>query len=182
MHALAADVLNYWYSERMQPYWFNATPVIDEEIRDRYESLWNAVKAGAYSNWQNSAPGCLALIIILDQFPLNMFRGQARSFSTEAMAIAITRHAIHQGYDKEIDKQQLAFMYMPLMHSENLDDQKLSVQLFQAAGLIENAKFADHHRQIIQRYGRFPHRNSILGRESSPEEVDYLNSDQAFMG
>ncbi len=182
MYIKYEDILEYWYSERMQPYWFNSTPVIDDEVRDRYESLWNAVMVGEYTDWQNSAQGCLALIIILDQFPLNMFRGQVRSFSSEAMAIEITKHAINQGYDKEIDKHQLAFMYMPLMHSENLDDQNQSVKLFQAAGLTENVKFAEHHRQLIQRYGRFPHRNAILGRESSPDEMDYLNSGQAFKG
>jgi uncharacterized protein (DUF924 family) len=144
--------------------------------------VWELARQGKLDSWSNSTDGCLALIIILDQLPLNMFRGQAKSFSTEAKAIAIARKAIRSGFDRQIDTDQRMFMYMPFMHSEALQDQDYSVQLFEAAGLDENVKFARHHRSIVQRFGRFPHRNEILGRVSSAAEMAYLNSDEAFKG
>lgn len=176
------DLIDYWYSEDIAKYWFNSTEIIDSQIRQRYESLWQAAKDGELDHWMESAQGCLALIIILDQLPLNMFRGMAKSFSTELQAIKVAHHAIEKGFDKIISKQQLAFLYMPLMHSEKLDDQDLSVRCFELAGLDENAKFAMHHRDIVRRFGRFPHRNEVLGRESSEQELTYLSSSDAFTG
>lgn len=133
-------------------------------------------------DWKNQVESSLALIIVLDQFPLNMFRGSEKSFSTERYAIEITHHSIKRGFDKLIDKERLSFLYLPLMHSENLKDQYLSVKLFKQAELENNLKFALHHLGIIEKYGRFPHRNKILGRTSSTDEKEYLNSPQAFKG
>lgn len=178
----AGSILDYWYSDRLKKYWFNSTEDLDKEIKDRYEASWKAAIRGELDDWKESAEGCLALAVIFDQFPLNMFRGEVESFSTEAMAIKVSKLAIDKGFDKEIDKDKIAFLYMPLMHSENMDDQNLAVSLFEKAGLDDNAKFARHHRDIIQQFGRFPHRNEILQRESSQSEVDYLNSEQAFKG
>ena len=132
--------------------------------------------------WYDTAEGCLALAIILDQFPLNMFRGQAKSFSSESRAIHVTLHAIDHAFDRALEKNKRIFLYMPLMHSENIQHQVMSVSLFENAGLRENARFAIHHREIIRRFGRFPHRNKILGRQSTPEEIRWLDSDQAFLG
>ena len=134
------------------------------------------------NDWKDSAEGCLALAIIFDQLPLNMFRGEVKSFSTESMAVKVSKHAIDNGFDELTGTDKLAFLYMPLMHSENIDDQNLSVSLFEKAGLEDNAKFARHHRGIVEKFGRFPHRNEILQRESSQDEIDYLNSDEAFKG
>ena len=111
-----------------------------------------------------------------------MYRGQARSFSTEARAIEVVLGAIDQGLDQQAPPEQRAFLYMPLMHSEELTHQDLSVSLFEAAGLASNARFARHHRELIRRFGRFPHRNRALGRDSTAEELAYLASDQAFTG
>lgn len=105
-----------------------------------------------------------------------------KCFSSEAKAIAVAKHAIGNGLDKLIEREHLAFLYMPLMHSEDLEDQEHSVRLFRAARLRENAVFAEHHRDIVRRFGRFPSRNKILGRESTEKEVEYLNSKEAFMG
>lgn len=180
--ATPASILEYWYSDRIKKHWFSSTEELDKEIKEKYEPLWKDVIRGEFNHWKESAEGCLALAIILDQFPLNMYRGEVESFSTEAMAIKVSKLAIEKGFDQQIEKNKLAFLYMPLMHSENLDDQNLSVSLFEKAGLEDNAKFAKHHRGIIQQFGRFPHRNEILQRESSQDEIDYLNSDEAFKG
>ena len=176
------DILDFWYSEPMRKQWFAYTPQIDATIRERYEAIWEATMRGELDAWRNSPAGCLALTIIFDQLPLNMFRGSAKSFSSEHLAIEVAKHAIAQAYDQQIDPTQLPFLYLPLMHSENLADQDQSVALFDAAGLTNNLRFAQHHREIVRRFGRFPHRNVLLGRVSSTAELEYLNSKEAFKG
>ena len=182
MNIQPRDIIDFWYSADIQNHWFSSTPEIDKLIRGKFEPVWQSAMQGEMYDWYNTAEGCLALAIILDQFPLNMFRGQVSSFSTESKAIDVALHAIDQGFDRELSKNKLAFLYMPLMHSENIQHQDMSVNLFESTGLIENARFARHHRDIIRRFGRFPHRNKILGRQSTPEEVVWLESDQAFLG
>jgi len=177
-----SEILDFWYSEPMKSHWFNSTPEIDQLITDKYEFLWQYAAGDNLLVWQDSPEGCLALCIVLDQFPLNMYRKQALAFSTEQHAVMVAKHAIIHDFDQQIAKDRLAFLYMPLMHSENLDDQDLCVERFEAAGLDDNAKFARHHQGIVKKFGRFPHRNEPLGRESSPEEIAYLNSGEAFKG
>ncbi len=176
------ELLDFWFSPPMNEHWFASTPEIDRQIRDSYESLWESARQGEKDHWKDTADGCLALCIVLDQLPLNMFRGSAKSFSTEAQSILISRHAIEMGLDKQIAHERVAFLYMPLMHSENLKDQDLAVQMFEQAGLEHNLRFARHHRELIKEFGRFPHRNEILGRQNTPEETAYLNSKRAFTG
>lgn len=176
------DILDFWYTPPLPQHWFNSTPALDAAIRERFESTWAEAKAGKLEAWKDTAEGCLALCIVLDQFPLNMFRGEARSFSTEQQAVAVTKHALAQSFAQQLPPERVMFLYMPLMHSEHLEDQDASVGLFAAAGLVENARFAEHHRGIVQRFGRFPHRNAALGRESTPAELEYLNSTAAFKG
>jgi uncharacterized protein (DUF924 family) len=175
-------IISFWYSKRISPFWFRSTEGVDQEIRDKFYDLWLQAEASKLDDWLSSAEGCLALVIVLDQFPLNMFRNQARSFATEAQAISVCKHAILHGYDHQIDKSKLSFLYIPLMHSENSDDQNMSVALYQQAGLDANVRFAQHHRDIIKRFGRFPHRNAVLGRESTQQEIEYLSSDSSFKG
>jgi uncharacterized protein (DUF924 family) len=176
------DVLDFWFADGMQRRWFRATPALDAEIRGRFEAPWRAAAAGHLDHWSQNAAGALALVILLDQFPLNMFRGEARAFATEARAVAVTLDAVDRGLDAELEGPRLAFLYMPLMHSEDMAHQEASVRLFEAAGLEDNARFARHHRELIRRFGRFPHRNAILGRASTPEELAYLASSEAFTG
>jgi uncharacterized protein (DUF924 family) len=181
------EILHYWYSERVKKQWFSATPELDAEIHRKYANLWKDAADGQLDHWMDSAEGCLALNIILDQFPLNMFRGQAKSFTTEAKAIRVTKHALNQSFDKQIAIERLPFLLMPLMHSEDLADQKLSVTLFKEAtnrseSMQDNLRFAEHHYSIIEKYHRFPHRNAILGRQNTPEESAYLTSKHAFKG
>ncbi len=178
----AEDIIQFWYSAPMNKHWFKSTAEIDAFITENFQSVWHKAVQGEFDNWKHSAEGCLALILLFDQFPLNMFRGKANGFSTEANAIKLSLYGIEQDYDQQLAQSQLNFFYMPLMHSEKTEHQNLSVKMFEQAGLKDNARFAKHHRGIIQRFGRFPHRNSILARESTPDELDYLNSDKAFKG
>ena len=150
---LPADILDFWYSDDMREKWFHATQALDAMIKEKYEDVWLAAACGELDAWRTSPEGCLALTIILDQFPLNMFRGTPKSFASESKSRDVARHAIEQGYDTQIDAAHLAFLYMPFMHSE-----------------------------IVRRFGRFPHRNAILGRVSTPQELAYLNSKDAFKG
>ena len=178
----SADIITFWYLQRVKEQWFKSTPELDNEIHDKYYSLWKKAASGELDSWTSSAIGCLALTIILDQFPLNMFRGQAKSFSSAEKAIDVAKTAISQELDQQLTKEQKIFLYMPLMHSENLIDQDMAIELFELADLESNLRFAKHHRSIIKRFGRFPHRNIILDRESSEEEIAYLHSKEAFFG
>ena len=174
------NVIKYWFSEKSRQHWFSSTPEIDNEIKQRYEQLWINAASGKLNDWQDSPQGCLALIIILDQFPLNMFRDEAKSFQTEELAVEVALKAIDNGYDEILNTEELLFLFMPLMHSENLEHQNMQVKLFEKYDF--NDEYSKHHRDIVKRFGRFPHRNEILGRMSTMEELDYLLSDNAFKG
>ena len=176
------EIIDFWYSDSMRSHWFSSTPELDEKIRERYEHVWLKASKGEHDEWKSTPEGSLALIIVLDQFPLNMFRGEAKSFQTEEKAIEVALSAINRGFDEKREKERLLFLFMPLMHSENIEHQELSVILYKKHNLKENLKFAEHHRDIIRKYGRFPHRNQILGRKSSQIEIDYLKSENAFKG
>ena len=180
--AEAQEVLAFWFAERVRKRWFDSTPELDAEIRSRFQSLWERAAQGALEDWAGQPEGALALAIVLDQLPLNMFRGDARSFATERAAVGLAHEAVRRGLDRALEPERRVFLYMPLMHSEDLADQDESVRLFESGGLEDNARFARHHRELVRRFGRFPHRNAILGRESTPEELAYLASDEAFTG
>lgn len=180
--AIAQQVLDFWFSASTAQRWFNSTPALDAEIRARFETTWQQAADAELDGWMESPEGCLALAIVLDQFPLNMFRGRAAAFATEARAIEVTLYAVRCGFDHRLAPEQVAFLYMPLMHSENLAHQDEAVRLFETAGLEANARFARHHRDLIRRFGRFPHRNAILGRTSTAAELAYLESKTAFTG
>ncbi len=176
------EILHYWFTEPVSRHWFSATPELDREISERFQPLWALAAEGQLDHWMTSAEGCLALVILLDQFPLNMFRDQPESFRTERQAREIAGFAIKRGFDQELTDARRAFLYMPYMHSESLQDQERSVELYEQAGLVDNLPFARGHREIVRRFGRFPHRNAILGRPSRPEELEYLASEGAFTG
>lgn len=175
-------VLDYWFKELDRSVWFNATAKLDAQIRHRFEHTYQQALAGELTGWQQNAQGCLALIIVLDQFPLNMYRNMAIAFEGEQAARDIAAHAISRGFDAQLDGAQKAFLYMPYMHSEDLADQDRAIALFERAGLADNAKWARHHREIVRRFGRFPHRNALLGRPSSAAEEAWLQSEEAFRG
>lgn len=176
------QIIDFWFSPEVRPHWFESTPELDRLILERFESLLLLAAQGAMEDWAETGLGALGLCILLDQFPLNMYRGQPRSLETEQQAVAVAKAAVEAGLDRELTDSQKAFLYLPLMHSESMADQELSVKLFEAAGLEQNASFARHHRDLIRRFGRFPHRNAILGRESTADELAYLSSPEAFKG
>ena len=176
------DLIDFWFSDEASQYWFKSTDAFDRRLVDSYADTWQRAKQGELDNWQRTPTGCLALVIVLDQLPLNMFRGTAKSFSTEAQSRAVARGAIEKAYDQELEAYQKSFMYRPFMHGEDLNDQAIGVELFSQPGLESNLRFAKHHYDIVERFGHFPHRNKILGRESSEAEKDYLNSKEGFQG
>ena len=176
------EILDFWFSDEVCKLWFKSTPEFDALLRERFEALCARAQQGELDGWLQSAEGCLALVIVLDQFPLNMFRGQAQSFASEAQSREVARLAIDKGFDRDLDPRSRAFLYMPFMHSEVFADQQLALQLFAQPGLEDNLRFARHHHDIVEKFGRFPHRNTALGRESSESEIEYLNSKEAFSG
>lgn len=176
------DIIAFWFAEPNQSLWFNSTPEFDQHLRERFLTTYRAAADGQLLAWEQSSVGALALTIVLDQFPLNMFRGQPESFATEAAARTVADRAMVRGFDQELAPTQRLFLYLPFMHSEKLADQTRSVQLFESLGLEDSARFARHHHNLIVQFGRFPHRNAILGRESTPEELAYLASSEAFHG
>ena len=177
-----AEVIEYWYSDQVRDHWFSSTPELDAEILEKFERTWEKAVEGELDRWRNTAIGSLALILIFDQFPLNMFRGEVKSFQTEANAIAVARDAINSNFVHQLTEQQLSFLFMPFMHSEKMEDQDFALELFRENKLDSNLEFAKHHRDIVRQFGRFPHRNEILGRKSSIEELEYLEGKNAFNG
>ena len=177
------DLLEYWFSAEMKPHWFNSSTETDAELKDRYEKLWSMASVNVFDHWQEAAKGALALVILLDQIPLNIFRGQAKSFATERKALSVSSIAIDNKLDQQLLEAEKAFLYMPFMHSEDIDDQDDSVRLFDTLqNMPEAIQFAHHHRDIIQRFDRFPHRNKILDRVDTLDEIEYLESNEAFKG
>lgn len=180
--ALPAEVVTFWFSARVRPLWFAATPEFDQALSGRFLVTYRAAAAGELADWEITPERALTLVIVLDQFPLNMFRGRPEAFATEAAARGVAERAIDRGLDQALPPEQRTFLYMPFMHSETLADQERSVHLFQQPGLEQALGFARHHHGLIRRFGRFPHRNAILGRASTAEEVAYLASPEAFHG
>ena len=170
----AADVMSFW-KEAGPERWFNKNAAFDDEIREQFFDTYEAAAAGELSDWEQSAQGALALLILLDQFPRNMFRGDARAFATDPLARAITAGAIIRGFDSQVPKQLRSFFYLPFEHSEDLADQERCIALNKATGDADGLKWAEIHADIIRRFGRFPHRNAALGRTTTPEEQAFLD-------
>ena len=178
MISTPADILAFW-REAGYDRWYKKDDAFDTEVRRRYLDLWQQAIAGELSSWETSDDGALALVIVLDQFPRNMFRGKPEAFSSDAKALAVAERAVARGADARIDPELLEFLYMPFMHSEALADQLRCVELFRNSP--DNLKYAHEHAEIIRRFGRFPHRNRVLGRATTAEERAYLE-DGGFSG
>ena len=172
--ARAADVVSFW-REAGPEAWFKKDDAFDAEIRRRFLAAHEAAAAGKLSDWEHSAEGALALLILLDQFPRNMFRGSARMFATDPMARAIAAGSIVRGHDAQTDKMMRGFFYLPFEHSEDMADQERGVAFFKAIDDADGLKWAEVHADIIRRFGRFPHRNAVLGRDTTPEEQKFLD-------
>jgi len=170
----ARSVLDFWFVATAPEKWFKKDAAFDEDVRSRFATTYRRAAAGALDVWQATPLGCVALIIALDQFPRNMFRGDARAFATDEAARAVLRSALERAFDAGLSVQEKQFLYMPLQHSEDAADQALSVALNAATGDPDLLKWAEAHKRIIDEFGRFPHRNETLGRRSTPEEAAFL--------
>ena len=171
-----ADIVSFW-REAGPDKWFEQDENFDQAIRLRFLPTYQAAANGEFVAWEESAEGALALVLLLDQFPRNMFRGNARAFATDAQARAVADRALARGFDQATDLAMRPFFYLPFMHSEALIDQDHSVRLYEALGDAEQLRYATEHRDVVQRFGRFPRRNHALGRDTTPAEQAFLEAD-----
>ncbi|MCC6949606.1 MAG: DUF924 family protein [Bradyrhizobiaceae bacterium] len=178
--ASPADVIAFWRAAGKDR-WFEANADFDVEVRERFLATHEAAVAGKLADWEASPESALALLLLLDQFPRNMFRGTPRAFATDAQAREVAQRALARGFDRQADPELRGFFYLPFMHSEELADQEICLRLYRELGDANGIKYAEIHHDAIRRFGRFPHRNKILGRESSDDEIAYLE-DGGFRG
>ena len=172
----AEDILRFWFGEAPGPArkaWFEKNPDFDAEIASRFMADCEAAEGGGFSEWTKAPRTALALIVLCDQFPRNMFRGSSRAFATDPVALAVARDVVDSGWDRAMLAVERMFAYLPFEHSESPADQVLSCELMKPLG-EDPYRYAVRHKEIIDRFGRFPHRNAILGRESSAGEVAFL--------
>lgn len=174
------DILDFWFAESTQAHWFVRSDALDQQIRERFGAVYEQAVAGELEDWKDNAKSALALTIIFDQFPRNMFRGSPKAFATDVLACTLSKYALEHDYDKALDEKARQFFYLPLMHSETLADQEQSVQLYKGLGNDLALGFAKEHRDIVEKFGRFPHRNAVLGRKNTPEETEFLKIHKGF--
>jgi uncharacterized protein (DUF924 family) len=174
------DVLDFWFGELTYEDWFGGSQELDEKIRSRFLELYERQKAGLDAKSIGDPETALAAIILFDQFPRNMFRKTAAAFGTDDLALGIARLAVDRGYDNQVEPGAKPFIYMPFMHSEVSADQERCVDLFRELGEGDSLKYAIEHRDIVAQYGRFPHRNRVLGRESTAAEVSFLEEHSGY--
>jgi uncharacterized protein (DUF924 family) len=165
-----ADLLRFWFGLTYDQWWRGGAD-IDHRVRQGFLKLWAAKRQRLVESFLDDPLTALAAVILFDQFPRNMFRGTAEQFATDHLALAIAREAVTRGFDKKLEKDERTFLYMPLQHSENLDDQNRAVLLFAELNDDDLLGYATKHRDVIARFGRFPHRNAMLGRAPRPEEI-----------
>jgi uncharacterized protein (DUF924 family) len=170
-----ADVTDFWRAAGPRK-WFRKDAAFDREIEARFRAAHEAAAAGHLAAWEAAPDGALALLLLLDQFPRNMFRGSARAFATDLLARAVADRAIARGFDAGAGNAERQFFYLPFEHSENLADQERSLALSRRAGDGKADKYAKIHADIIRRFGRFPHRNAVLGRATTPQEQGFLDA------
>ena len=176
MRDVKADILNFWFDEIQPEQWFQKSDDFDRQIIDRFATDFDQAVQGKFDGWTDIAEGSLALIILLDQFSRNMFRDTPKAFSGDDKALAVARQSVEQGFDQTLEPSKRSFMYLPFEHSEDMDDQKRCVELFEAMKEDHplGYDYALRHMAVIEQFGRFPHRNAILGRENTDEEAVYL--------
>lgn len=167
-------VLAFWFEEVEPSQWWRKDPDFDALVRRRFAALHAAATRSELEEWRSQASGCLAEIILLDQFSRNLFRDTARAFAYDGMALTLAQCAVARELDGRLPVEQRAFLYMPYMHSESALIHRQAVELFDQPGLERNLEFELKHKDIIDRFGRYPHRNVLLGRESTPAEQEFL--------
>jgi uncharacterized protein (DUF924 family) len=172
--ATIEEIIRFWFEELGPKDWYRKDPSIDAAIGTRFGGVLGALRSGVPEGWLGTPQGYLAAILVLDQFPRNMFRDQPRAFATDAQALALAKRAIAEGMDLKLKPEERAFVYMPFQHAEDAAEQGRSIELYTALGIPSNLDFARRHKAIIDRFGRFPHRNAVLGRASTKEEAAFL--------
>lgn len=170
------NILTFWFEETAPKQWWGGSDEFDRQIASRFGAVHAAAERCELYGWRETPQGRLAEIIVLDQFSRNIFRNQARAFACDALALALAQTAVALHADQVLTIGQKAFLYMPYMHSESPTIHTLAVTLFSQAGLEGNLDFELRHKNIIDRFGRYPHRNAIIGRTSTPEEIDFLKT------
>ncbi len=175
----ALDCLEFWFAPENEPYWFKKSVDFDQRVAETLGALADAAAQGSLDSWQETPEGSLALVLLLDQAPRNLHRDSGEAYAQDVMARGVARHALHRGQDLAVTADQRLFLYLPFEHSEDLADQYLSVALFGALPNQDLVTWAIAHLELIERYGRFPHRNAVLGRRSTPEEETYLAQEGA---
>ena len=176
MKDFKTEILDFWFVETAPVQWFQKNDEFDALIRERFLSLYEKAKEGYYDGWMQDADGFLALCILLDQFPRNMFRDTPRAFESDAKALEVAKKAVALGLDQVLLQIKRRFIYLPFEHSENLEDQQRSVEFFESMKEEDplGYDYAIRHFKVIEKFGRFPHRNAVLGRENSADETEYL--------
>lgn len=181
MDPVAKDILTFWFGTAelqadigKREIWFKSTPEFDSELIDRFSDIHERAAAGEFHHFRETPDECLALVISLDQFPRNIYRGSGKAFHTDEKACALSHHALSHGYDDAISLEPRKFFYLPLVHSENLDDQEIAVEKYKSFDDEKSLASSIGHRDAIKQFGRFPHRNKVLGRTNTPEEEEYL--------
>ncbi len=172
------EVLRFWFEELTPEQWFAGGEELDAKIKERFSDIHTQVAAGEFWEYRTDAHAYLAEVIALDQFSRQMFRGSAEAFAYDGMALTLAQHAIAAGFDQQLDQSERQFLYMPFMHSESKQIHAAAVPLFESLGEPEVIKYEHIHKDIIDQFGRYPHRNQMLGRESTAEETDYLANNQ----
>lgn len=169
------EIIDFWFTEAEPKQWWQKDVAFDSIIQSRFASLHKQAKANELFEWRCTALGSLAEIIILDQFTRNIYREKLASFACDSLALALAQVAISKGFDAELPKTERSFLYLPFMHSESKLIHSEAAKLFESLDNSNNLEFEHKHKAIIDRFGRYPHRNSILGRESTAEEIEFLN-------
>ncbi len=167
-------IIEFWFKPEHQPFWFQKNEKFDLKIIEKFSDVHHSANAGELYEWRNEPLGRLAEVIVLDQFSRNMFRESANSFASDSLALVLAQHAIQAGDDQKLNTIERSFLYMPYMHSESLVIHKEATRLYEQNGIKVNLEFELKHLAIIKRFGRYPHRNKILGRKSSAEEIAFL--------
>lgn len=175
------EVLKFWFEELKPEEWWKKSDDLDRAIKDKFGDVHHSATLGELEDWRSSPRGRLAEVIVLDQFSRNIYRDQREAFAWDSMALALSQEAIRQKAHQELSAPKRAFLFMPFMHSESKKIHREAMELFSGPGLEFNLEFEKKHKAIIDRFGRYPHRNAILGRESTPEEVEFLKGpDSSF--
>ena len=180
MPATAQDVLSFWFDELTPEQWFKTVPAVDDAIHTRFTTTHSAASRGELFDWRETANGRLAEIIVLDQFSRNLYRDDPRSFASDTVALVLAQEAIAVGDDQKIPQEHKAFLYMPFMHAESLPMHEIAEKLFDGPGMENNLNSLRSHSKVLQRFGRYPHRNAALGRTSTAEEIEFLKDGRGF--